>query len=176
MGGMIAQTMAIEHPRRVLTLTSVMATTGEREYFTATPEATAALFRVPASDRVSYIADSGAAWTVFAGPRYFDAEKHAVRAAAAFDRSFYPEGVARQFAAIVASGNRADALRTLSVPTLVIHGRADPLIHVSGGQRTAELIPGATLLLLHDAGHDIPEPLWPFVTSVMAAHFAHGRC
>src|SRR5262249_43781612 len=81
----------------------------------------------------------------------------------AFDRSFYPAGTNRQLAAVVASGSRADGLRRLRIPTLVIHGRADSLIQLSGGERTAELVPGANLLVMNSMGHDLPEPLWPLV-------------
>jgi pimeloyl-ACP methyl ester carboxylesterase len=174
MGGMIVQTMAIEHPERVLTLTSVMSTTGEREYGQGTPEAMAALLTPPPADREGYIAASRTMWKVFASPRYYDADKVAERAAAGYDRSFYPEGSTRQLAAIVASGDRADGLRALAVPTLVVHGRADTLIQPSGGDRTAALVPGANLLMLNDMGHDLPEPLWPLVVDAVISHTQHA--
>ena len=105
---------------------------------------------------------------------YLDPAKQASKAAEAYDRAFYPEGVGRQLAAIMSTGSRADGLRQLRTPTLVIHGRADRLITLSGGERTAELVPGANLVVLHDAGHDLPEPLWPFITAAIATHIAHG--
>jgi pimeloyl-ACP methyl ester carboxylesterase len=174
MGGMIVQTMAIEHPERVLTLTSVMSTSGEREFGQGKPEAMAALLTPPPTDRDGYIAASRTMWKVFSSPRYYDADKAAERAAAGYDRSFYPEGSTRQLAAIVASGDRADGLRALAVPTLVVHGRADTLIQPSGGDRTAELVPGANLLMLNDMGHDLPEPLWPLVIDAVISHTEHA--
>jgi len=173
MGGMIAQTMAIEHPERVLSLTSIMSTTGEPEYGQAKPDAMAALLAPPPSNREAFVEQSVTGWRVFASPRYFDEAATRERAAAGFDRSFYPEGATRQLAAIVASGSRADALRALRVPTLVIHGRADTLIQPSGGDRTAELVPGANLLLLNDMGHDLPEPLWPLIVDAIISHGDH---
>ena len=80
----------------------------------------------------------------------------------------------RQMAAIVASGNRAEGLRNVRLPLLVIHGRADTLIGVSGGERTAELVPGANLLVLNDMGHDLPEPLWPVIVDVITSHASHA--
>ena len=91
-------------------------------------------------------------------------------AAAAFDRSFYPEGAARQLAGIWASGDRSEQLREVRIPTLVLHGRDDTLITLSGAERTAELIPGADLLVLADMGHDLPEPLWPKIVSAISSH------
>jgi pimeloyl-ACP methyl ester carboxylesterase len=174
MGGMIVQTMAIEHPERVLTMTSIMSTTGEREYGQAAPEAMAALMTPPPTERDAYVEASASISKVFSSPRYFDADKTKVRAAAAYDRMFYPEGAPRQMAAIAASGSRADGLRTVRVPTLVIHGAADTLIAPSGGLRTAELIPGANLLLLDDMGHDLPEPLWPLIVDTILSHTRHA--
>jgi pimeloyl-ACP methyl ester carboxylesterase len=174
MGGMIVQTMAIEHPERVLTMTSIMSTTGEREYGQAAPEAMAALLTPPPTERAAYVENSASVAKVFSSPRYFDADKTKVRAAASYDRMFYPEGATRQMAAIAASGDRTDGLRALKVPTLVIHGAADTLITPSGGLRTAELIPGANLLLLDDMGHDLPEQLWPLIVDVIVSHTRHA--
>jgi pimeloyl-ACP methyl ester carboxylesterase len=170
MGGMIVQTMAIEHPERVASMTSIMSTTGEAGIGQATPEAMSVLLTPPPSDRDAYIAHSVSTTKVYASKRYFDPDKVAKRAAAAYDRSFYPEGASRQLAAIICSGNRAKGLAALTTPTLVIHGYDDTLIDPSGAYRTAELVPGARLLMLKDMGHDLPEPLWPFITSVIAAH------
>jgi pimeloyl-ACP methyl ester carboxylesterase len=174
MGGMIVQTMAIEHPERVLTLTSIMSTTGEREYGQPKPEAMAALLTPPPSERDAVIESAARVGKIIASPRYFDAERAKERAGISYDRAFYPEAAGRQMGAIVASGDRADGLRALKVPTLVIHGRADPLIQPSGGDRTAELVEGANLLLVNDMGHDLPEPLWPFLVDVIASHTKHG--
>jgi pimeloyl-ACP methyl ester carboxylesterase len=170
MGGMIVQTMALERPERVLTLTSIMSNTGEREFGQPTPEAIEVLMKPPAEDRSEAIDTAVAAWKVIGSSRYFDEAKVRERAAESYDRSFYPAGANRQLAAIMASGSRAAGLRALDVPTLVIHGRGDPLIQLSGGERTAELVPGANLLVCHDMGHDLPEPLWPLITDVIASH------
>jgi pimeloyl-ACP methyl ester carboxylesterase len=170
MGGMIVQTMAIEHPERVATMTSIMSTTGDPSVGQAEPEAAAALLTPPPTDRDEAVARSVQAVKAFGSKRYFDAERTAARAGEAFDRSFYPEGAPRQLAGVIASGDRSERLADLTTPTLVIHGCDDTLINPSGGLRTAELVPGSKLLLLKDMGHDLPEPLWPFVVEVIGAH------
>jgi pimeloyl-ACP methyl ester carboxylesterase len=170
MGGMIAQTMAIEHPERVLTLTSIMSNTGEREYGAPTDEAMVVLMAPPADGRDEAIEGAARSWKVIGSPRYYDDARIRERAGAAYDRAFHPIGSARQLAAVLASGSRADGLRQLAVPTLVIHGRADSLVQLSGGERTAELVPGANLLVCNDMGHDLPEPLWPLITDTIASH------
>jgi pimeloyl-ACP methyl ester carboxylesterase len=170
MGGMIAQTMAIERPDRVRSLTSIMSTTGERAYADAEPDAMKALMAVLPSDREAYLTLAVERRRAIGNRRWFDPVHERRRAAAAFDRSFYPEGATRQLAAIQASGSRADGLRHLEVPTLVIHGRSDPLVKVSGGLRTAELVPGSALLVLADMAHDLPEPLWPAITEAILGH------
>jgi pimeloyl-ACP methyl ester carboxylesterase len=166
--------MAIDHPERVLTMTSIMSNTGEPDYSQSDPDAIEALMTPPPEERDAFVAFGTQRAKLFSSPRYFDEAETARRLAAAYDRAFYPEGAARQMGAIVASGSRADGLRELEVPTLVIHGRADPLIQPSGGDRTAELVQGANLLLVNDMGHDLPEPLWPFLVDVIASHTEHG--
>lgn len=173
MGGMIAQTVAIEHPTRVHSLISVMSMTGEPEFGQAAPEAMDALLAPPPTERQAYI-ESASAWMIWHSKKYQDLAAAQHEAAAAYDRSFYPEGSARQLAAIVASGERSTGLSALDVPTLVIHGRDDTLITPSGGFRTAELIPGANLLLVADMGHDMPEPLWPALVDAITSHTRHA--
>lgn len=173
MGGMIVQTMALEHPERVLSMTSVMSTTGEPDYFKSDPSAMQALMTPPPSEREAFIAFSVDRGALFSSPRYYDRAKAAVRAGESFDRAFYPEGASRQLAAIRGSADRSEALRKLSVPTLVLHGRADKLILPIGGDRTAELIPGANLMMLNDMGHDVPEPLWPLIVDATISHTTH---
>jgi pimeloyl-ACP methyl ester carboxylesterase len=163
MGGMIAQVVAIEHPERVRSLISVMSMTGEPEFGLPEPEAMEVLFAPPAPDRESFIASAPQA-AVWCSKRYFDAEQARALAARSFDRRYYPEGAPRQLAAVYASGERHEGLVALAVPTLVIHGLDDTLIPPAGGRRTAELVPGSTLLLVADMGHDLPEPLWPLIT------------
>ena len=174
MGGMIVQTMAIEHPTRVLSLTSIMSNTGNPEFGSSTPEANAILMRPPSSDRETYIEDGASGRKVWSSPRYFDIEDERARLAVDFDRMFYPEGAGRQFIAIVGSLSREDGLRSLAVPTLVIHGRADTLITLSGGERAAELVPGANLMVLNDMGHDLPRPLWPVILDAIISHQHHA--
>jgi pimeloyl-ACP methyl ester carboxylesterase len=169
MGGMIAQTVAIEHTHRVKTLTSIMSVPGDLAYGTPTPEALTVLVSPPPPDRESYI-KSAANWAVWCSKKHFDLEEAMQRAGREYDRSFYPEGSARQMAAIYASGDRSEALRQLAIPTLVIHGRDDTLLTPSGGERTAELIPNSQLLMLDDMGHDLPRPLWPTYVDAIVSH------
>jgi pimeloyl-ACP methyl ester carboxylesterase len=173
MGGMIAQTMAIEHPERVLTLTSMMSTTGEPEFGQSTPEALATLLAPAERERQAYIA-SADNWALWRSKRYPAFQEARADAAESFDRCQYPEGTGRQLAAVLASGQRSDGLRKLTVPTLVIHGLDDTLIVPSGGQRTAELVPGAKLVLIEDMGHARPRPLWPRICEEILAHTAAG--
>jgi pimeloyl-ACP methyl ester carboxylesterase len=170
MGGMIVQTMAIEHPQRVLSLTSVMSTTGESDIGQSTKEANTALLAAPASNRQDYIDQGVATRKIWSSKRHFDGAWEATRLGADWDRGIDPSGHARQFAAIIASGHRADALRTLTAPTLVIHGRDDTLIDPTGGLRTAELVPGSVLAYLSDMGHDLPRPQWPLLVDLVIGH------
>ncbi len=166
MGGMIAQTFAIEYPNRTLSLTSVMSQTGELEYGQSTPEALEALLSPTPTDREGYIKFS-IRWQAWHSKKYRSDELSYAAAARDYDRMFYPQGGPRQLAAVYASGSRAEELQLLNVPTLVVHGLDDTLISPSGGERTAELVPNARLLMLEDMGHDMPRPLWPiFVAAV----------
>jgi len=171
MGGMIAQTMAIEHPERLLSLTSMMSSTGEPEYGTAKPEALQALLAPAPSDREGYI-ESAQSWLLWHSKRYPELEETRAIAAESFDRGLSPEGTQRQLAAMLASGPRAAGLRGLKLPTLVIHGLDDTLIQPDGGERTAALIPDAKLMLVPDMGHDRPQPLWPALTEAILEHTA----
>lgn len=171
MGGMIVQTMAIEHPDRLASVTSIMSTVGDVAYGKPSPEALGVLLAPPPPDRDEFVARA-ADYAVWCSRRYFDVEYAKAMAAAAFDRSFYPEGASRQLAAIYASGDRSALLPSVTVPMLVIHGLDDTLIDPSGGRRTAELVPGATLLELADMGHDMPEPLWPDLVGAIIDHTA----
>ena len=169
MGGMIVQTMAIEHPDRLSSVTSVMSTIGDLAYGRPTSEALTALLTPPPADRDAYIARASD-WAVWSSKRHFDLDAARARAAADFDRSYYPEGASRQLAAIYASGDRTALLPSVRVPMLVIHGLDDTLIDPSGGRRTAELVPGATLLEVEDMGHDMPVPLWPMLVDAIVDH------
>ena len=169
MGGMIAQTVAIEHPTRVASLTSIMSMPGDLAYGQPTPEAMEVLLAPPAADRAAYI-EGAAKWAVWCSKKHFDLDEARARAAREYDRMFYPEGAGRQLAAIYASGNRSEALAALNLPALVVHGRDDTLIAPSGGERTAELIPGARLLMVDDMGHDLPMPIWPTLIDAISEH------
>jgi pimeloyl-ACP methyl ester carboxylesterase len=171
MGGMIAQVMAISHPDRVLTLTSMMSSTGEPAYGRSTPAAQQALFDPRPSDREGYIATSERELT-WSSRRYANLGAIRKLAAQSYDRGYYPAGAGRQLGAMLLAGSRADALRALNVPTLVIHGLDDTLIDPSGGRRTAELVPGAELLLIADMGHDRPRELWDDLCDALEAHTA----
>jgi pimeloyl-ACP methyl ester carboxylesterase len=160
MGGMIAQTFALEHTHRTLTLTSIMSNPGDITVGQPQPEAAEVLFAEPARNRDEYIA-SADRWGVWCSKKYFDAEEARARAAREYDRMFYPEGSTRQLAAIYASGNRVERLKGLAVPALVIHGTDDTLLPKDGGELTAASIPDSKFVLLDDMGHDIPKPLWP---------------
>jgi pimeloyl-ACP methyl ester carboxylesterase len=169
MGGMIVQHMAFEHPERVMSLTSIMSTTGAADVGQATGEALVALITPAPTERAAYIEHSVRNWKVLSGP-LFDEERTRKRAAAGYDRSFHPIGSAFQFAAIVADGDRTERLKAVNCPTLVIHGAADPLINVSGGRATAEAIASARLLVLDEMAHDLPEPLWPQLIDSITGH------
>src|SRR5215211_5362471 len=157
MGGMIAQTMAIARPERVATLTSIMSTTGNSDVGNATPEALAILMASPPATRDEYVTTAVGTSRLLHGPVLpFDEARAAERAAASFDRCFFPAGVGRQLVAILASGDRTSSLAEVRVPTLAIHGDADPLVNHTGGVATAEAVAGAELLTIEGMGHDLP--------------------
>jgi pimeloyl-ACP methyl ester carboxylesterase len=169
MGGMIAQTMAIDHPARVRTLTSIMSTTGEPEVGQPQPEALQVLLRPVASSREEAIEADVAARRVIGSPEHFDEAVARQRAAETYDRCYNPAGTARQLLAIVGSGSRAEGLAQIAVPTLVIHGDIDPLVTPGGGRRTAELVPGAELLVIEGMGHDLPLALLPPIVDAITS-------
>ena len=175
MGGMIVQTLAIEHPDRLRSMTSVMSTTGELDVGQPSAEAQARLFGPPATDRASAIANHLAGLRIWGSPGHVDEEAQSHYAGEAFDRAFDPAGVARQIMGITASGSRADALRQVTVPTLVLHGSADSLIDPSGGRRTAELVPGARFVLIEGMGHDYPRAYWDELVDLVTTHAAEAE-
>jgi pimeloyl-ACP methyl ester carboxylesterase len=175
MGGMIAQTIAVDHPGRVLTLTSIMSTTGDPDVGLPTAEAMEALVAPPAQSREE--AEDGAARQaeVWGSPGLFDEARVRRLAGDSWDRCHEPMGIARQLAAILASGNRSPGLAQLATPTLVIHGAADTLVQSSGGERTAEVIPDAKLLMVDGMGHDLARPLWPTLVDAICGHCAQHQ-
>jgi pimeloyl-ACP methyl ester carboxylesterase len=168
MGGMIVQVMAINHPDRVLSMTSIMSTTGDPSLRQgASPEALAALASTPPPGRDEYIEHSVQMRRAISGPLY-DPEFERERSARGFDRSFYPQGAVFQMAAVLSDGDRTERLSKVTCPVLVIHGRVDPLVPLAGGEATAKAIPGAELLVLDEMGHDLPRKLWPEIASAIA--------
>lgn len=170
MGGMIVQQLAIDHPERLLSMTSVMSTTGEPDVGRSTPEAFAILTGPPATDRDSAIARQLEGARTFGSPGHYDADRLAQQAGEAFDRCFDPAGVARQMIGVLASGTRSEGLRTVTLPALVLHGDADTLIDISGGRRTAECIPGARFEVMEGMGHDYPPAYWDRWVELVADH------
>jgi pimeloyl-ACP methyl ester carboxylesterase len=160
MGGMIAQTMAIEQPKRVRSLTSIMSTTGKRTVGWQHPSLLPNLLG-GAAGREGYIAASVKTWKLIGSPAYPETEER-IRADAAetYDRGVSRGGTLRQMMAILTQPNRAPRLRALTIPTLVVHGLSDKMVHVSGGRATAAAIPGAELLLIDGMGHDLPPDLY----------------
>ncbi|MEM1434158.1 MAG: alpha/beta hydrolase [Pseudomonadota bacterium] len=162
LGGMVAQTLAIRHPRKVRSLTSIMSSTGNRELPPATPEAMAALLTPAAPDRAGTGERAISISKVIGSPGYpADPEEVRARAMADYDRAFDPAGVARQMAAASVQADRRAELSGLSIPALVIHGKDDPLVPVTGGIDTHEAIPDSELCLIDGMGHDLPRQLWP---------------
>jgi pimeloyl-ACP methyl ester carboxylesterase len=167
MGGFIVQQLAIDQPERVLSLTSIMSAPGGMAQNTpASPEASEALMRPPPEDREGMIEHGVWVARITNGPLFDEAyARH--RRTLAVDRAVSVAGTRRQLAAVAASGSREAALGRLSVPALVIHGEADPLLPVENGRRTAEAIPGARLLVLAQMGHDLPRQLWPEIVDAI---------
>ncbi|MEU8269863.1 alpha/beta hydrolase [Sphaerisporangium sp. NPDC049002] len=167
MGGMIAQAFAIAHPARTRSLTSIMSTPGP-QIGGPTEQAMAALLSRSAPEREAVVRRAVEVWKVIGSPGFPMDEEGITRVAGqSFDRCYDPAGFGRQLAAIMASGDRTAALRELSVPALVIHGEADPLIQLPGGVATADAIPGAKLLTFPGMAHDLPRPLWPDIATAV---------
>ena len=169
MGGMIVQLLAIEHPRRVRSLTSIMSTTGDPAVGEASDDAIAVLMATPATTREAVLDGAVLTNRVLGSPSYpIAAEELRSRAARAYDRAYDPAGFARQLQACFTTPDRTADLRRLELPALVVHGADDTLIGISGGRATATAIPGAELLVLDGVGHELPEPLWPDVADRIA--------
>ena len=162
MGGMIAQTIAVEHPRRVLSMTSIMSSTGNPQLPPAKPEAMTVLLTPAPSERAEFIDHMVKGFQVIGSPGFeFDEKSFRDRIGRAYDRSYDRPGVARQLVAVLADGNRKERLKSVRVPTLVIHGKDDPLVPLEAGQDTADAIAGARLVVIDGMGHDLPRGTWP---------------
>jgi pimeloyl-ACP methyl ester carboxylesterase len=172
MGGMIAQHLAFGVPERVLSLTSIMSNTGSRGTGQSTPEAMEVLLTAPPRDLDGYVQTVTRQAQALGSPGLVDAGRVEARARLAHERGYHPRGTTRQFLAILHDGDRTERLRTITVPTLVIHGTADPLIQPDGGRATAEAVPGARLVEIEGMGHDLPLPLVDRVADLIADHVA----
>jgi pimeloyl-ACP methyl ester carboxylesterase len=170
MGGMVAQQLAVNHPERVRSLTSIMSTTGERAVSQATPEATATLLAPRPRSAEEAGQRAVEAVRVIGSPGMLDEDSARATARRSFERAHDPPGFARQLAAIHAAGDRTRRVREIAAPTLVIHGELDPLIPVAAGRATAAAIEGSELLVLEDMAHDLPRPLWPRIANAIAEH------
>jgi pimeloyl-ACP methyl ester carboxylesterase len=175
MGGMIAQTLAARHPQHVRSLVSIMSNTGSRVWGQPSLRTYAVLLRRAPQARDPYIAHIERVFAAIGSPGLpRDLEEVRALAAASYDRDHDPDGPGRQLAAIIASGNRATELRRITAPTLVVHGKADPLVAYSGGRATARLIPGAKMMSVEGMGHDLPRAVWPRLIDAIAAHAARA--
>lgn len=175
MGGMIAQTIAIEHQHKVASLTSIMSSTGSPEVGQPTPEALEAILTpAPSQDLESIVVHNLKSAKIWASPGHFDAERLESLFRAAWDRAGGPQGanVGRHFCAIVAAVPRDERLRQLDVPALVIHGTADTLVTPSGGEHTAKMLAGSELVMIEGMGHDLVPAFVPTVVQAINRHIA----
>ena len=162
MGGMIAQTLTIDHPDRILSLTSIMSTTGRRTVGWQHPKLIPTLLGSSGSGREGYLANSQRSWKRIGSPGFpTTAESMLARAEETWDRGWAASGVLRHMMAVLTQSDRTKDLSKVNVPTSVIHGLNDPLVHRSGGRATARAIPDAEHLEIAGMGHDLPRQLWP---------------
>jgi pimeloyl-ACP methyl ester carboxylesterase len=175
MGSMIAQVIAYRHPSRVLSLVSIMGSTGNPELPEPKPEAMQVLVVPMPSKRERYLKESVKRWRVLWGSYPYDEDLRKELAEQAYDRSFYPDGQTRQLVAILANGDRREKIKNIKVPTLVIHGKEDPLVPMEGGIDTSKNIPGAELLLIDKMGHSLPPEIWTQVVNAIAENASKAK-
>jgi|SRR5689334_16390011 len=169
MGGMIGQTMAIEHPERIRSLVSMHSTTGSRRVGHPTLKVFGLMLADAPRDRESFIRRIERTYELIGSPAFPTDEERLRRVAeASWERGHNPRGVLRQLHAIASSGDRTRALRRLDLPATVIHGTRDTLVNISGGRATARAIPGARLRVVEGMGHDLPRNLWPLFADEFA--------
>ena len=173
MGGMIVQIIAFRHPNRVLSLISIMSSTGNPELPQPTPEAMQALLTPAPTERSEYIEYSLKIGKLLYGSGFpFDEEKRRKLAERGYDRCFYPPGFGRQLLAILANGDRRSKISSIKVPTLVIHGGDDPLVPLEGGKDTAKSISGSKLIIIEGMGHSLPPETWGQISDAIAKNAA----
>lgn len=170
LGGMIVQQLAIDHPDRLISLSSNMSTTGDPDVGQPSTEAAEIIYGASSTDRASIIKKRQQLERVIGSPAHYDPERIAQQTGRAYDRCFDLAGVARQLGAIFASGSRSTALGAVTIPSLVVHGDADRLIDMSGGVRTAASIPDARLEIIKGMGHDLSPFFWDQLVSLIAEH------
>lgn len=168
MGGMIAQTMAVDQPKRVRSLTSIMSTLGKRTVGWQHPALLPMMLAPRGVGRDAYLASSAKIWKAIGSPGFpMDEVKGRARAEETFDRGVSAAGVMRQMVAIMHQPNRSRTLRSLRIPAAVVHGSADRMVHVSGGRATARAIPDAELVVIEGMGHDMPSELYETLTGIV---------
>ncbi len=173
MGGMIAQEMAIRYSSRLLTMTSIMSTTGDTRLQNASLKIRLQLLKRSPVEKHAYEEHIVSLFKLLNGSYYpFDETRYRRLAADIFKRGLHPEGIARQLAAVIASGSRKEKLFEVITPALIIHGDADPLIPLAHGQATADAIPEAKLHIVHGMGHTMPEAAWPEIIDTIIRHAA----
>ena len=176
MGGMIAQVISYRHPKYALSLTSIMSTTGNPDLPYGKTEAIAAVVAPAPEERKAYVEHFVNVWRRIWSPGFpFEEERVRTFMEKSYDRSYCPQGMARQNTAVIAGGDRRSLLSSIKVPTLVIHGADDPLIPVEGGKDTARVIPGASLLIINGMGHDMPKKVWSEIAAAISHHTAQAK-
>ena len=171
MGGEIAQIISYRYPERVLSLASIMSSTGNPELPQMKPEVLAAVFKPVPAEREAYIEHNVNLWRMLWSPGFpFDEKRLRRVLAEGYDRSYYPPGMIRQSLAVLKNGYRKSLIASIKAPTLIIHGDEDPLMSVEGGKEMAQLIPGAKLLIINGMGHDMPKEAWPKIIDAIYNH------
>ncbi len=170
MGGMIVQQLAIDHSDRLLSVTSMMSTTGDPDVGLPSPEALEHIMATSPADREGYLAHQLVSISTWGSPSAYDEDWIRFVNGEAYDRAFRPDGQARQLLAVRAAPSRTEALGGVDLPFLVLHGDQDRLVDPSGGRRTAEAVPGARFELIEGLGHDYPPAYWDTIVGLVADH------